>query len=877
MRNKILYVLFFLIFNNLILFNVESSEQFNFDVTEIEILENGNIIKGLKKGTVTANDGIKILADTFIYNKISSILTANGNVEIIDDNRNLKIYSENAVYKKNEELLTTSINSKAIYEAGKSIFADKFIFDRSENIINAIGKVRINDPINDYLISGDDFTYYKNFEKIVARGDADAIIKSNFKIASKDMTYFIKESILTSKKETKIENQKNSQVYFIEKFKYLMNTEILKGNEILIITNYNLPKSDTFFLKSAIIDLKNNKFIAKNTEIEIHKSVFDNTENDPRLKGVSSSSNNEITIVNKGFFTSCKKNDNCPPWSIKAESITHNKLKKKLTYNNAILNIYDIPVLYFPKFFHPDPSVERQSGLLKPIINNSNILGSSLTMPYFKVISGDKDFTFKPTWFDNKILMTQNEFRKIDNNYDLLADFSFVKGYKSSTTNKKKNLSHLFVNSKYNLELENFIESDLIFSIEKVNSDTYLKVFDAHITKSEAKPKNLDSLNNHLKLILNHEKFTFESGIEVNQNLQISEKNDKYQHILPYYNMNTILSENFYNGSINFSSSGSNTLKNTNNLETNIINDLNFYSQDFISNLGFKKSFNINIKNLNSLGKKSSNYKSTPQVEIVGLLNAEASLPLYKSEGNYDSYLTPKVSFKFNPSDMKNYASSNNKIDVGNIFAINRLGLSDTYEAGKSLTLGIDYKKENLNEINEYFTIKLAAALRDKEENFIPTKSTLNRKTSNLFGSITKNMSNNVEFNYNFAIDNDFNKFEYNDFNATFSVNNLITKFNFIEENGEMGDTNSLESKFSYQFNNENILSFNTRRNRKLNLTEYYDLVYEYKNDCLTAGVKYKKTYYQDRDLKPTENLLFTVTLFPLTVYEYDAKDLVNK
>jgi LPS-assembly protein len=250
---------------------------------------------------------------------------------------------------------------------------------------------------------------------------------------------------------------------------------------------------------------------------------------------------------------------------------------------------------------------------------------------------------------------------------------------------------------------------------------------------------------------------------------------------------------------------------------------------------------------------------------------------LYKSEGNYDSYLTPKVSFKFNPSDMKNYASSNNKIDVGNIFAINRLGLSDTYEAGKSLTLGIDYKKENLNEINEYFTIKLAAALRDKEENFIPTKSTLNRKTSNLFGSITRNMSNNVEFNYNFAIDNDFNKFEYNDFNATFSVNNLITKFNFIEENGEMGDTNSLESKFSYQFNNENILSFNTRRNRKLNLTEYYDLVYEYKNDCLTAGVKYKKTYYQDRDLKPTENLLFTVTLFPLTVYEYDAKDLVNK
>ena len=56
--------------------------------------------------------------------------------------------------------------------------------------------------------------------------------------------------------------------------------------------------------------------------------------------------------------------------------------------------------------------------------------------------------------------------------------------------------------------------------------------------------------------------------------------------------------------------------------------------------------------------------------------------------------------------------------------------------------------------------------------------------------------------------------------------------------------------------------------NRKINLTEFYDLIYEYKNDCLTAGLKYKKTYYQDRDLLPTENLMFSVTIFPLTTYE---------
>ena len=114
---------------------------------------------------------------------------------------------------------------------------------------------------------------------------------------------------------------------------------------------------------------------------------------------------------------------------------------------------------------------------------------------------------------------------------------------------------------------------------------------------------------------------------------------------------------------------------------------------------------------------------------------------------------------------------------------------------------------------------------------------------------------------------------EYNNINTTFSINNVVTKFNFIEENGERGDSNILASSISYELDDNNFLSFETRRNRKLNLTEFYDLVYEYKNDCLTAGIKYKKTYYSDGDLKPTENLLFTVTLFPLTTYEHDADE----
>ena len=38
-----------------------------------------------------------------------------------------------------------------------------------------------------------------------------------------------------------------------------------------------------------------------------------------------------------------------------------------------------------------------------------------------------------------------------------------------------------------------------------------------------------------------------------------------------------------------------------------------------------------------------------------------------------------------------------------------------------------------------------------------------------------------MNLKYNFSIDNDYSTFEYNDLNASFSINNIITNFNFIE------------------------------------------------------------------------------------------------
>jgi LPS-assembly protein len=222
---------------------------------------------------------------------------------------------------------------------------------------------------------------------------------------------------------------------------------------------------------------------------------------------------------------------------------------------------------------------------------------------------------------------------------------------------------------------------------------------------------------------------------------------------------------------------------------------------------------------------------------------------------------------------MKNNRELERRIDINNIFNSNRLSMNDSFEGGESITLGFNFKKEkikiknNISEIEQYIDFKLASVLRLNEEKNIPTKSTLNKKKSNIFGEFNFKPTKNISLGYNFSLTEDLNTFEYNSLNAKMKFNNFTTQFDYLEERGDIGQNNIIENKTKYNINDENFISFNTRRNRRLDLTEYYDLIYEYKNDCLVAGIKYKKKYYSDADIKPTEELFFSITIVPLASF----------
>ena len=104
----------------------------------------------------------------------------------------------------------------------------------------------------------------------------------------------------------------------------------------------------------------------------------------------------------------------------------------------------------------------------------------------------------------------------------------------------------------------------------------------------------------------------------------------------------------------------------------------------------------------------------------------------------------------------------------------------------------------------------------------------------------------------------------------------MITPSNIAPTEAKAATCPPIENITKYRFDEENFLSFKTRKNRNINLTEYYNLLYEYKNDCLIASIKYEKNYYNDADIKPLEELFFTITIIPLTTFSPD-KMILNK
>ena len=85
----------------------------------------------------------------------------------------------------------------------------------------------------------------------------------------------------------------------------------------------------------------------------------------------------------------------------------------------------------------------------------------------------------------------------------------------------------------------------------------------------------------------------------------------------------------------------------------------------------------------------------------------------------------------------------------------------------------------------------------------LPTKSKLDQTRSDIVGDIFYKFDDKFELNYNFSYDRDLNFSNYDALNAKFSANKVVTTFDYITENHELGDSELIKTilKLIFQMN----------------------------------------------------------------------------
>jgi LPS-assembly protein len=761
---------------------------------------------------------------------------------------------------KENEILRAEGSVESVDTTGRIIRSDKIIYEKKREFLISQGNVEILD-LDGNVLKTDKAIYNKTKEIITTFGNTKVILKEGYKLTSKNIIYNIKNKILSSKNKS-VFTDKDKNYIETSMFNYYIENNLFSSiGKIKIID----AKNNKYYFKELHVDTKKKEIIGSNVSVVLDQNTFGvSKESDPRFVSNDIFLSKNKSELSKGVFTICKKRDGkCPPWSLKAKKIKHDLIKKTIYYDHAILKVYDVPIFYFPKFFHPDPTVKRQSGLLAPFLTNSSTIGTGLETPYFWAISDSKDMTFTPKTYTKENILLLNEYRQAFRNGFLTLDSSYTEGYKdTSATKTGGSRNHLFANLDLNFSESELFDKSLSIKVQTTSNNTYFRVHDINTALVDSDNTNLES-----EIEYNFSKDDMYIGVNANvyENLGVKNSSDKYEFIIPNINYGkTFFTEKF--GIVDFKSNALYSNYETNKHKAFLTNDIIWNPYSYISKGGFVNTIEGMIRNTNYETRKTSEYKDDKTVnELNGVISYKSSLPLIKRNMNISNLFSPIVMLRYSPGHMRNLRTKDLYLNSTNLYSLNK---TSEIEDGISAILGFDYKINERNDLKERekLALSLGQVFRNKTNKDIPAKSSLDQKMSDIVGEINYNFAEIGNIDYKFSLDHNINDLNYNDISTTLNFGKVEFNLDYLEQQNHIGEEHYASSGVTLNFNDNNLLNFSTKKNFKTDSTELYDLSYQYAIDCLTAGMRYRREFYQDvDDLEPKDSLMFTITFVPFT------------
>jgi LPS-assembly protein len=756
-------------------------------------------------------------------------------------------------------------NPIILYSSELDIKSQNISVDNQTKITIFEGSVVANDDINNKIFA-DKAEYNKELKTIETFGYTKIITSEGSILTGENVFFDNNKKIISSSSAAEILD-KDGNIINLEMFNYIIEKKIFFSKGSIKVTDIN---NNNYNFSEAYIDETKNKIVGSDVKAHLEGFKADD-RNNPRFFANSMTLENGESVFQKGVFTFCanRENNKCPPWVLRSKQIKHNASTKTIYYDNVVLKVYDFPIFYFPRFSHPDPTVKKRSGFLIPNMSNNKSVGAGIAVPYYLAMSDDKDLTITPKFYATENPLLLAEYRQDFKNSFLILDTGFTPGYKKETTKKTKgSKSHIFSKFTYNFINNADETSNLNIDIQKVSNDTYLKINSLETILANNEMKVLNSAINY-----NYQKDDFFLGIDFSQWNDLTIKdNSKYEYTYPniFLDKNIFIDDNY--GAVDLASNLKIRNFGVDQTTEFLVNDINWKSIKWTNNLGIESFLTSQAKAVNYNASNTPEFKTeASQSELSGVLayNAKISMKKDNYKDQKTQIIVPKLMLRYAPGHMRDLKEGPALSYKTSLFNLNPLGFQDVVERGLSAHLGIEYEKSLLNKDKtpggKKVIFNLGQIINAEEDIDKPSESSLDQRFSDVVGESSFALTDNLKLNYNFNIDQNYKDFVYNDISADLITGPANFNVSYLEEKDHIGTRNYISTKVGLDLNNTE-LTFDTKRNIVTNSFEFYNLSYNYKNDCLKAGLVYRREFYEDRDIEAGDSLMFKVSFIPLGV-----------
>ncbi|WP_269716843.1 LPS-assembly protein LptD [Caulobacter sp. NIBR2454] len=198
-----------------------------------------------------------------------------------------------------------------------------------------------------------------------------------------------KNDTITARGE--VEARRNGRTLRAEEVVYNQGTKIVtaKGNIVLVNAD-----GSTQFADELTLDEDMSAGFARGFAMRMQPNV--------KIAADAAIRRNEnVNELSRAVYTPCPVcadggDDNTPTWQIKAAKVVQDRNKQLVYYQNAVVEMWGVPVAYLPVFWHADPSAKRRSGFLPPKVEVTRRRGFSYEQPYLQVLSPSSEVVLSP-------------------------------------------------------------------------------------------------------------------------------------------------------------------------------------------------------------------------------------------------------------------------------------------------------------------------------------------------------------------------------------------------------------------------------------------------------------------------------------------------